>query len=98
MYITGRLVDALGARAHYIHAPMIVTDAAVLDGLMRDPYIRKTLTIARRVNIMLVGIGAINENLRQYRAGYLDDADLEYIRERGAVGEVIGTYFSRLRW
>jgi deoxyribonucleoside regulator len=91
------VADALGARAHYIHAPMIVTDAAVLDGLMRDPYIRKTLTIARRVNNMLVGIGAINENLGQYRAEYLDDADLEYIRERGAVGEVIGTYFSRLR-
>ena len=95
MYITGRLADALGARAHYIHAPMIVTDAAVRDGLMRDPYIRKALTMARHANIMLVGIGAINEDLGQYRAGYLDDADLEYIRERGAVGEVVGTYFSQ---
>lgn len=94
VYITGRLADALGAPAHYMHAPMIVTDSAVRDGLMRDHYIRKTLTMAQRANIMLVGIGAVNENIGQYRAGYLEDADLEYIRGKGAVGEVIGTYFS----
>lgn len=95
VYITARLADALGASAHYIHAPMIVANAAVRDSLIRDPYIRKALTIAQRSNIMLVGIGAVNENIGQYRAGYLDDDDLMHIRERGAVGEVVGTYFSQ---
>lgn len=95
VYITGRLADSLGANAHYMQAPMIVTDAAVRDGLMRDRHILKTLTIAQQADTMLVGIGATNEKLGQYRAGYLDDADLEKIRERGAVGEVIGAYFSQ---
>lgn len=95
VYITGRLADALGAHAHYMHAPMIVTSATVRDGLLQDPYIHKAMTIARKAHIMLVGIGAVNEHLGQYRAGYLDDADLEHIREQGAVGEVIGTYFSQ---
>ncbi len=95
VYITGRLADALGAEAHYIHSPLIVTNSTVRDGLMRDPHIHKTLELARRANIMLVGIGAVNENVGQYRAGYLDDDDLEYIRGRGAVGEVCGTYFSQ---
>lgn len=95
VYITGRLADALGGHAQYIQAPMIVTDAAVRDGLMRDRYIRQTLTVSRRANLIIVGIGAVNENVGQYRAGYLDDADLKHIRERGAVGEVCGAYFSR---
>ena len=95
VYITGRLADALGARAHYMHAPMIVTDSTVRDGLIRDRHIHKTLTVARHADIMLVGIGAVNENIGQYRAGYLEDADLAHIRGEGAVGEVIGTYFSR---
>ena len=95
VYITGRLADALGAHAQYMQAPMIVTDAAVRDGLIRDQYINRTLTVSRRANIMLVGIGAVNENIGQYRAGYLDDSELEHIRERGAVGEVCGSYFSR---
>ena len=95
VYITGRLADALGANVHYMQAPMIVTDAAVRDGLIRDQYIRKALTMAQRADIMVVGIGAVNENIGQYRAGYLNDADLEHIRDQGAVGEVIGTYFSQ---
>lgn len=94
VYITGRLADALGAQAHYIHAPMIVADKVVRDGLMRDRHILKTLTVARKASIMVAGIGAINENIGQYRAGYLYDDDLKYIRERGAVGEIIGTYVS----
>lgn len=94
-YITGRLADALGAHAQYIQAPMIVTDAAVRDGLIRDQYIQRTLTVSRRANIMIVGIGAVDESVGQYRAGYLDDADLRHIRERGAVGEVCGAYFSK---
>ena len=95
VYITGRLADSLNAHAHYIQAPMIVANATVRDGLTRDPYIQKALTVAQRADIMLVGIGAVNEDLGQYRAGYLEDADLEHIREQGAVGEVIGTYFSK---
>lgn len=95
VYITTRLADALGASAHYIHAPMIVANAAVRDSLTHDPYIHKALDIARRADIMLAGIGAVNENIGQYRAGYLDDEDLKHIRERGAVGEVVGTYFSQ---
>lgn len=95
VYITGRLADSLNAHAHYIQAPMIVANATVRDGLTSDPYIQKALTLAQRADIMLVGIGAVNEYLGQYRAGYLGDADLGHIREEGAVGEVIGTYFSR---
>jgi len=34
---------------------MIVTDAAVRDGLLRDPHIRKTLEVARSADISLEG-------------------------------------------
>lgn len=95
VYITSRLADSLNASAHYIQAPMIVANSAVRDGLTGDPYIQKSLTLAQRADIMLVGIGAANKELGQYRAGYLENADIEHIREQGAVGEVIGTYFSQ---
>ena len=86
VYITGRLADALNAHAHYMQAPMIVANAGVRGSLMHDPYVRKALTVAQRADLMLVGIGAVNENLGQYRAGYLEDTDLGHIRERGAGG------------
>ena len=92
--ITARLADALGAKAHYLHAPMLVADAAVREGLMRDPHIRKTLDVARSADTMVVSVGAIDRSSGQYRTGYLDDADMDYIRAKGAVGDICGSYFS----
>jgi deoxyribonucleoside regulator len=92
---TGRLAGALGATAHYLHTPVLVTDSIVRDGLLRDQNIRATLEIARRADAMVVAVGPINRDHGQYLTGYLNDADLDYIRGNGAVGDVCGSYFSR---
>ena len=93
--ITARLADTLGARAHYLHAPMLVSSALVREGLLRDPHIRATLEVARGADTMVVSVGTIDRRSGQYRTGYLDDGDLESIRARGAVGDICGSYFSR---
>ncbi len=92
--VAARLADALGAKAHYLHAPMLVADAVVRDGLLREPHIRNTLEVARGADTMVGSVGAIDHNSGQYRTGYLDDADLDYIREQGAIGEVCSSYFA----
>ena len=93
--ITGRLADALGGKAHYLHAPMLVPTAALRDALIRDPHVHKTLEVARNADTMMVSVGAIDEASGQYRTGYLGDDDLDHIRGRGAVGEICGSYVSR---
>lgn len=50
--------------------------------------------MTRRADAMVMAVGAINRDHEQYLTGYLNDADLDYIRENGAVGDVCGTYFS----
>jgi deoxyribonucleoside regulator len=92
---TARLASVLGARAHYLHAPMLVTEAAVRNALLRDPHIRKTLEVARRANILVSSVGTLGKEHGQYLTGYLSDDDLEYIRKQGAVGDICGTYFAR---
>lgn len=93
--IAARLADALGADAHYLHAPMLVADSVVRNGLLRDRNIRKTMEVARRADTVVVGIGEIGPDHGQYLTGYLNDADLEYIRDNGAVCDVCGSYFSK---
>ncbi len=93
--ITGRLADVLDGKAHYLHSPMLVANAAACDALMRDPHISKTLEVARNADTMVVSVGVINQTSGQYRTGYLDDEDLEYIRNQGAVGDICGSYFAR---
>ncbi len=93
--IAGRLGRTLGGRVYYLHAPMVVTDAAVRAGLLRDQHIRKTLEMARRAGVLLVSVGAVTQASGIYRAGYLNDADLEYIQGQGAVGDICGSYFKQ---
>ncbi len=94
-FIIESLALSLGARQYFLQAPILVADAAVRDGLLRDPHIARSLDLARRANVTIVGVGTIDRGSGQYRAGYLDDEDLEYIGGRGAVGEICGSYFSR---
>lgn len=91
--VAGRLGRTLGAKVYYLHAPMVVTDAGVRAGLLRDQHIRKTLEMARRAQTLLVSVGAVTQASGIYRAGYLNDADLEYIQGQGAVGDICGSYF-----
>lgn len=93
--IAGRLGRALGGRVYLLHAPMVVAEAAVRTGLLRDPHIRATLEMARRADVLLVSVGAVTRASGIYRAGYLSDADLEYIQGQGAVGDICGSYYKR---
>ena len=92
--IASTLGRTLGGRVHTLSAPMVVSDAAVRTGLLRDQHIRHTLEIGKRAEAIIVGIGAVSPRSGLYRAGYLNDADLEFIRGQGAVGDVCGSYFT----
>ncbi|HEY8446098.1 MAG TPA: sugar-binding domain-containing protein [Thermomicrobiales bacterium] len=93
--IASRLGRTLGGRVYYLHAPMIVTDAAVRAGLMRDQHIRRSLEMARRAQTLVLSVGAISRRSGLYRAGYLNDADLDYIQGHGVVGDLAGVHYSR---
>ena len=91
--VASRLGRALGGKTYYLHAPMVVMDAGVRAGLLRDQHIRKTLEMARRANVLLVSVGAVTQASGIFRAGYLDETYLEYIQGQGAVGDICGVYF-----
>jgi deoxyribonucleoside regulator len=91
--VATRLGRALGANIYHLHAPMVVTDAGVRAGLLRDQHIRKTLEMARRAGVLLVSVGAVTQASGIFRAGYLNETDLEYIQGQGAVGDICGVYF-----
>lgn len=85
----------LGSRVYTLSAPMVVADVSVRTGLLRDQHIRNTLEIGKRASIIIVGVGAVSHQSGLYRAGYLNDGDLEFIRGQRAVGDVCGSYFSQ---
>jgi DNA-binding transcriptional regulator LsrR (DeoR family) len=76
--VTACLSEVLGASAHYLHAPMLVTDAGGRAGPLRDPDIHKTLEAAGKAKTIASSVGAPSTEHGRYLTGYLCDEDFEY--------------------
>lgn len=93
--IARRLADAYGAQCYYLHAPLLVADALVRDGLLKERSLQRSFQMMEQVDLALVGIGGAHpEASGLFRAGYLGESELEAIRSQGAVGDICGCYFT----
>ena len=93
IHIVARLARISGGQPYFLHAPMVVADAAVRTGLLRDQHLRKTLEMVRRASMFVFSVGVIGDRSGLYRSGYLTGTDLEMLRGQGIVGEIAGIYF-----
>jgi DNA-binding transcriptional regulator LsrR (DeoR family) len=89
-----RLAEAHGGVHHLLHAPAIVASPAVREALLSDPRIARVLEAARRVEVALVGIGALVPSSTVVQSGYFTLRDLAALRSLGAVGDVCTRPFS----
>ncbi len=86
------LAQKLGASLRAMQAPLMVENEAVAAGLLQDRAITEVLTLARRVEIALVGVGTVEppELSSLWRPGYLTGADLVHMHQAGIVADVVG--------
>jgi len=88
------LANKYGGEHHYLHAPLLVEDARVREALLQEPGIRDTLALARRADVVLLGIGSIVPEVSSlFRVGYLDRDALAELQEQGVVGDICGQHF-----
>lgn len=91
--IIQRMAQALGAQYFLLHAPLIVESKAVCAQLLQQRMIRETLEMARRADLLVVGIGSVEPEVSSLkRAGYLSEAELVKLARDGAVGDICGRY------
>jgi DNA-binding transcriptional regulator LsrR (DeoR family) len=89
------IAEALGGEVHLLHAPAIVASARVRRALMSDGAIARALTLARDVDLALVGIGALVPSSTLVRSGYFSAGQLARLRRRGGVGDICTRVFTR---
>jgi DNA-binding transcriptional regulator LsrR (DeoR family) len=65
----------------------------VRDALLGEPQISGTLALAERANVALVGIGQPGSESVVTRSGILSEAELQQLRELGAVGDIALRFF-----
>lgn len=89
------IAEALGGEVHLLHAPAIVASPRVRRALMTDDAIARALALARRVDVALVGIGALVPSSTLVRSGYFSAHELADLRRRGGVGDICTRAFTR---
>ncbi|MEJ1158087.1 sugar-binding transcriptional regulator [Prosthecomicrobium sp. N25] len=87
------LAAGLGARAWQLPVPAIVDDVVAARGLLETASVKAVFDLVRRMTVALVGIGSISPRATVFRHGVIDNAYIETIAARGAVGTICGRFF-----
>ena len=93
-HLSTELAARLGGRAYQLHAPAGVETREQRDMLLSMKPIKGVLDIARRANIILMGVGVVRvEPTHYYEFAVLSVEDLTQIAECGAAGQVLGVFY-----
>jgi DNA-binding transcriptional regulator LsrR (DeoR family) len=95
--VTRRLAEKLHVSPMLLHAPGIVDNKATRELLMREGAIAEIFRLYDKIDIAIVGIGAIVGDVRSMLidSGYVSRAELESLRKAGAVGDVFSYFIDR---
>lgn len=88
-----RTAQTLGANVTLLSSPGLVESKSVRDSLMNDPQIKRTLGLAAKANIALVGIGVPNSTSFSL-VEVLKEKDIERLTSRGIVGDIGLQFFN----
>lgn len=89
-----RFAQIYGGEFRYLPAPLLVDDVRTRNSLLQSPQIFETLALARRANIVLMGIGALTPGYSSMIwAGYLSEPELSLLREQGAAGHMAAQFY-----
>ncbi len=86
------LAERCGGRAEPLYAPAYVESAEMRDRLLEQEAVAHTLRLAAQASVALVGIGGTDDACTMVRSGCLSPEEIAWLRDQGAVGDVLGNY------
>ncbi len=91
--IARQLADAYRGHCYYLHAPLLVADSLVREGLLQERNLHRSFEMMEQIDIAVAGIGGASPEVSGlFRAGYLREDELQVLRSQGAVGDICGWY------
>jgi deoxyribonucleoside regulator len=92
--IARQAAEALGGRVYYVSAPAILgKGSGRADDLVKaNASLHYALSLAKRADVYVVGIGSIESDQLYVRTGLLEDDELDDLHPR-AVGDICGRFF-----
>jgi deoxyribonucleoside regulator len=88
------LAEAYGAQYRYMHAPLVVEDVRTRDLLLQEPSVQETLALARRTDVAILGVGALDSaSSGLIWTGFLNEKDMIWLRNQGGVGHMCAQHY-----
>lgn len=89
-----RFANAYGGEYRYLPVPLLVDDVRTRDALIQSPKVYETLNLAKRADIIVLGIGTLSPDVSsEIWKGYLDERQLQRLKNQGAVGDMCGQFY-----
>jgi len=91
--LTMALGQKLDAKAYVIQAPAIVRNRAIRNSFLKENQINEAISLAKKADSAIFGIGLPDEDGLLSRAGLLTQKNSEALKKVGAVGAICGRFF-----
>lgn len=90
-----RLARKIDGELHYLLAPLAADSPSAAAVVRQQSDVQHTLRIARLAEIALFGVGGLApDNSKLVQAGYLSSDELHALGADGAVGNIVGQFFT----
>ena len=87
------IADKISAQTYPVPLPVITASAEERAALLGQKTLDVTRALAARADVRFVGVGAMTEAAPLVIDGFITPADQRRLREKGAVGEIVGFVF-----
>ncbi len=91
--IASKIANIFGGESYYLHAPAIVDNEESSRVLMSQEQVAIIFEMAKKANLALVSIGDTTSSSTLLRVGFISYEELEMIKRKGAVGEILGRFY-----
>lgn len=93
---TSAVAEEIAASANgvatLLPVPAIVGKKSTRQALEEDPIVERVLALAEQAEVVCFGMGGISNESVLFGSGYLEEADLERLKQAGAVGDMLGRF------
>lgn len=92
-YLNGMRKAQWESDVFFIPAPLMVSDERTAQALLQESAIRTVMDMGQAAVYKLVGIGELQDDATIVRGGFIHATDVEPLRRRGVVGDILCRFF-----
>ena len=94
-YLPNVQSSIFNAKLKLIPFPLVVASKEIAEAIKNEPSLDELTRMTRLASVSVVGIGSMSDNATVVDSGILTKNDMQYIKMRGAVGDILCQFIDK---